>query len=313
MDVLCVGIAVADAIGRPIDVIPEKARLALFDKMELHTGGCPLNTAIALSRLGFSSGLIAKVGNDGFGDFIINQLEKEGVDTRGVVRDPEASTSFTFIMVSSDGERRFLHTMGANATLCYEDMNTDIFSEARVLCVSGVGLMPRLDGDGLARTLETGKQHGLITCLDTAYNDRRTDWQDMMRPSFPLVDYFLPSVEEAEAISGKSNPEEMASFFKDQGCKVVAIKLGSEGVYLLTDDGGMRFPIYKVQPVDTSGAGDSWVAGFIAGLLNNLPLDQCAELGNATAAHCIMAVGCTAGVKPLQEIQAFQKTAAPRG
>ena len=87
MDVICVGISVADAIGRPIDVIPEKARLALFDRMELHSGGCALNSAIALAKLGVSTGLISKVGNDGFGDFLLKECGKVGVDTRGVVQD----------------------------------------------------------------------------------------------------------------------------------------------------------------------------------------------------------------------------------
>lgn len=310
MDVLCVGIAVADAIGRPIDVIPEKARLALFDRMELHTGGCPLNTAIALAKLGFSSGLIAKVGIDGFGDFLIKELHQAGVDTRGVVRDPVASTSFTFIMVSSDGERRFLHTMGANATFHFGDVRQDLFSEARILCIGGAYLMPRFDGEGAAGTLQAAKRRGLITCLDTAYNDRIQDWFKLMAPCFSHLDYFLPSVEEAERISGRSKPDEMAKFFRDQGCKVVAIKMGGRGCFLLADEGGRFFPIYRVKVVDTSGAGDSWVAGFLAGLLRGIPLDQCAELGNATAAHCIMAVGCTTGVKPLAEIQAFQKAAA---
>ena len=104
----------------------------------------------------------------------------------------------------------------------------------------------------------------------------------------------------------------MARAFKDKGCGVVAIKSGGEGCYLLTDEGGKSFPVYQVTPVDTSGAGDSWVAGFLCGILNEMPLDQCAELGNATAAHCITAVGCTTGVKPLAEVQEFQKTTPQR-
>ena len=168
--------------------------------------------------------------------------------------------------------------------------------------------MPAFDGEGAAQTLQAAKQKGLITALDTAYNDRIEDWFALMQPCFPHLDYFLPSIEEAEAISGQSTPEDMAKFFMDQGCGVAGIKCGGEGSYLLTEDGGQHFPVYKVDPVDTSGAGDSWVAGFLCGLLKELPLDDCALLGNATAAHCIQAVGCTAGVKSLEEIQAFQRS-----
>ena len=309
MDVICVGISVADAIGRPIDVIPEKARLALFDRMELHSGGGALNSAIALAKLGVSTGLISKVGNDGFGDFLLKECGKVGVDTRGVVQDDQDSTAFTFIMVSSDGERRFLHTLGVNATFCFEDVNRDLFSEAKILCIGGAYLMPEFDGEDAGKTLAAAREAGLSTCMDTAYNDRIENWLELMEPCFPHLDYFVPSVEEAEAISGQSNPEDMAKFFKDKGCRVVAIKLGNQGSYLLTDDEGELFPIYKIDAIDTSGAGDSWVAGFLTGILNDLPLNDCAELGNAAAAHCIMAVGCTTGVKPLADVQAFQDTA----
>ena len=83
-EVVCLGIFVADALGRPIDTIPEKARLQLFDRMELHTGGCAVNTGIAMAKLGMNVGVIGKVGDDGFGDFLIKVLSSHGVDTKGV-------------------------------------------------------------------------------------------------------------------------------------------------------------------------------------------------------------------------------------
>lgn len=303
-DVVCLGIMVADAIGRPIDTIPEKARLQLFDRMELHTGGCAINTGIALAKLGVSGGVIGKVGEDGFGDFLISEAERHGLDTRGMVRDTEASTSFTFIMVSSDGERRFLHTFGANATLCADDVNMDIVKEAKILHVAGAFLMPTFDGEQTARVLKEAKALGVTTTLDTAYNDRLEDWLGTIEPCLPHLDFFLPSIEEAERISGMSDPADMVRFFRDKGCGAVGIKLGREGCYVVADE-EVRLPIFEVETVDSSGAGDCWIAGFLTGLLRGWDIERSARLGNATAAHCVQAVGCTTGVKSFDEIAEF--------
>lgn len=306
-DVVCLGIFVADALGRPIDTIPEKARLQLFDRMELHTGGCAVNTGIAMAKLGTDVGVIGKVGDDGFGDFLIKELKADGVNTKGVVRDPKTSTSFTFIMIASDGERRFLHTLGANATFCIDDVNMGIVKKAKLLHIAGTFLMPTFDGEQTAQTLQKAKAAGVITSLDTAYNDRLKDWLGVIKPSFPHLDYFLPSIEEAERISGRKEPKEIAQFFRDLGCKNVGIKLGREGSYVLTADGEVRVPIYKVETVDSSGAGDCWIAGFLTGVLKKWDVERAARFGNAVAAHCVQAIGCTAGVKNLKEVLAFQK------
>ncbi|NOZ24193.1 MAG: sugar kinase [Planctomycetes bacterium] len=306
-DVVCLGIFVADALGRPIDTIPEKARLQLFDRMELHTGGCAVNTGIAMAKLGTDVGVIGKVGDDGFGDFLIKELQSAGVDTRGVVRDKEASTSFTFIMIASDGERRFLHTMGANATFCIDDVNMDIVKEAKLLHVAGSYLMSTFDGAQTAEVLRQAKEAGVTTSLDTAYNDRLDDWLGVIKPSFPYIDYFVPSIEEAERISGKKTPKDIAEFFRDNGCRNVGLKLGREGCYVRTGDVEVKVPIYKVETIDSSGAGDCWIAGFLTGVINGWDVEKAAKFGNAAAAHCVQAIGCTAGVKTLEEVLEFQK------
>ena len=104
-EVTCVGILVADVVGRPIDALPAHGLLALVERMELHSGGCAANTGIALAKLGVETAILGKVGDDGFGDFLVNRFEKYGVDTGGVVRDPHTATSATMVMVHADGER----------------------------------------------------------------------------------------------------------------------------------------------------------------------------------------------------------------
>jgi sugar/nucleoside kinase (ribokinase family) len=306
--VACVGILVADAIGRPIDTIPEKARLQLFDQMELHVGGCAANTGIALAKLGVDVSVIGKVGHDGFGDFLIKAIGRWGVNTDSIVRCEEASTSFTFIMVSSDGERRFLHTIGANATFTDKDVNMRAVQDAKIVHVAGSFLMPTFDGVQTAKVLKAARKAGVRTALDTAYNDRVKDWLGKIKPCFPHLDWFMPSIEEAEKISGRKDFREMARFFREGGCRNVAIKLGREGSYVLTDDEEAHVPIYKVKTVDTSGAGDCFAAGFLCGILKEWSAEESARFGNAVAAHCVQAIGCTTGVTCFEDIRKFQKS-----
>ncbi len=305
--VVCVGILVADAIGRPIDTIPDKARLQLFDQMELHVGGCAANAGIALAKLGVKTSVIGKVGADGFGDFLIKAIGDWGVDTRPIVRDKKASTSFTFIMVSSDGERRFLHTIGANATFTDKDVDMSVVKKAKIMHVAGSFLMPTFDGAQTAKVLKAAQKAGVTTSLDTAFNDRTTDWLGKIKPCFPHLDWFMPSIEEAEKISGKKDYRDMARFFRGSGCKNVAIKLGRDGSYVLTDTEEAHIPIYKVKTVDCSGAGDCFAAGFLCGQLKGWSAEDSARFGNAVAAHCVQAIGCTSGVTCFEDIRQFMK------
>ncbi len=309
MDVCCLGILVADAVGSPIDEPPPKGRLKLFDKMELHIGGCAANSGIAMAKLGLSVGVAGKVGDDVFGRFVRETLEAAGVDAAGGVTDAEAPTAFTFVMVSSDGERRFVHTMGANATLCEEDVDLDWVTQAKVLHVAGTMVMPTFDGEQTARVLAAAQEAGITTSMDLVFNDRVEDYWPLVGPCLPHLDMFLPSIEEAERVAGTSDPEGIAQRVHEAGCPVVAVKLGREGSYVSGEGQAERVPCYVVNVVDASGAGDSFVAGFLAGRLRGWSLVQSARLGNAVAAHCIQALGCTAGVRDFESTRRFQDTA----
>ncbi|HID95064.1 MAG TPA: sugar kinase [Candidatus Latescibacteria bacterium] len=306
-DVVCLGILVADVMGKPIDTIPAENRLALFEKMELHIGGCAANTGIALTRLGARVRVVGKVGADGFGDFILNTLKENNIDANWVVRDPEAGTPFTFAMISSKGKRRFLHCLGTNATFNLSDIDLRSIRSTRILHIAGTYLMPRLDGEGTAQVLREAKRAGVKTSLDTAYNDQIQNWERIITPSLPYIDYFLPSVEEAQKITGETSPERMAAVLKDICPGVVGIKLGPKGFLLKTDRIEKVIPPYEVRVIDTSGAGDAFVAGFLRGVLEGWDFEECARLGNAVASFCIRAIGCTAGVRPLGETLEFMR------
>ena len=304
-EVVSIGILVADAMGKPIDTIPDEDRLALFDTMELHIGGCAANTGIALSKLGGKVKVIGKVGVDGFGDFVIGELRKSGVDADGVVKDPGVSTSFTFVMISSKGRRRFLHCLGANASFSSVDVDFDAVRSAHLVHVAGTYLMSTFDGEQTAEVLREAKRAGAMTSLDTAYNDRIEDWEGLISPSLPYIDYLLPSIEEAERITGVSDPVQMARQLKRACPGVVGIKMSAEGFLLKTDQVEKVLPAYSVEVVDTSGAGDCFVAGFLKGVLEGWDEERCGLFGNAVASFCIQAIGCTSGVRSSEETLRF--------
>ena len=329
MDVLSLGIFVVDVLGRPIDRFPDKGKLALFDELEIHSGGCANNTAIALARLGISVGAMGKIGNDAFGNLILQTLTENGVDTTGMVtvENPQGTgpratsrgnqstvgTSFTFVAVASDGERSFCHYLGANGELAEAELNWDIIKTAKILHIGGALVMPTFDGEPMANVLQKAKALGITTSLDTAW-DATGKWLETLEPCLPYVDIFLPSLVEAQhLVTSKSPPlQEIAQFFRDYGIHTVAIKMGTQGSYVCRGPVGgtslsrypaeeIFVPAYPVNVVDTTGAGDAYVAGFLAGTVMGWDLKATAELASATGAACVTAIGTTTGIQNLEE------------
>lgn len=301
MDVLSLGIYVVDVLGRPIDEFPEKGKLVLFDELEIHTGGCANNTAIALTRLGLSAGAMGKVGTDAFGDLILQKLRDNGIDTGGMQQDPGSSTSFTFVAVASDGERTFYHYIGANGELCEADLDWEVIKSAKILHIAGALVMPRFDGAPMANVLQKAKTLGITTSLDTAY-DATGKWMETLEPCLPYVDMFLPSIVEAQQLTGLSDAREIAQFLRrSYGIHTIAIKMGEDGSYVSTPEREHFATAYPVTAVDATGAGDAYVAGFLAGTLMGWDLKATAELASATGAACVTAIGTTAGIQNLEE------------
>ena len=301
MDVLSLGIYVVDVLGRPIDQFPEKGKLVLFDELEIHTGGCANNVAIALARLGISAGAMGKVGTDTFGDRILQGLIDDGINTIGMQQDANTDTSFTFVAVASDGERTFYHYIGANGELCEADLNWEVIESAKILHIAGALVMPRFDGAPMANVLRKVKELGITISLDTAY-DATGKWMETLEPCLPYVDMFMPSIVEAQHLTGLSDYREITQFLRNNyGIHTIVIKMGENGSYASTPETEYLAPAYPVNAVDATGAGDAYVAGFLAGTIMNWDLKATAKLASATGAACVTAIGTTAGIKNLEE------------
>jgi sugar/nucleoside kinase (ribokinase family) len=313
IEVVSAGIIVADILAQPIDRYPEKGRLVLFDRLELHVGGCAANVANALGKLGRSAAVMGRVGVDAFGEHCVAEIEASHVDASGIVRTPGAPTSATFVAIASDGERAFFHIIGANALFSLADIDMTVVRRAKVLLVAGTFVMPALDGQPTATLLKRAKEAGLTTVLDTVYNDRVPNPLTVLGPALPYLDYFVPNLTEAELVTGARGPRPAAEVLLGRGCRCVVIKLGQEGVYCLTGAGEeFRVPAYRVTVVDATGAGDAWVAGFLTGLLEGWPLREALLFGNAVGGQAVQTVGGTTGIPTFAAVRRFQQEAELR-
>lgn len=299
-DVVCLGILVADVIALPFDQLPPTGALGFVDTVSLHGGGCALNTASALTRLGRTAAVAGKVGDDALGDFLLHLLDERGVERRGVIRDPSASTSATVVLVRGDGERTFLHAKGANAQLDMRELDPEPLFSGRCLHIAGALVLDALDGEPCAALLAEARRRGLVTSLDTVW-DASGRWERLL-PCLPHVDVLAPSLAEALAISGECDVEKAAGWLRRAGAREVVIKLGPDGCYVAGK--GYVEPV-QVEAVDGTGAGDAFVAGLLHGVLDEWPLARSARLANAAGALATTAVGAADGVRNLRETLAL--------
>ncbi|MBR2861355.1 MAG: carbohydrate kinase family protein [Clostridia bacterium] len=307
--VACVGILVADIIVSTVEKYPEKGKLENVDAITVHNGGNAMTAALNLRSLGVESAIFGKVGNDIYGNYLNDILVNKEVDVRGLSHDDSVQTSASIVILDSSGERSFFHCVGANAVFSVDDVDFSVLEEYDMVFVTGSFLLSRFDGKETMEFLKKCKEMGKTTFLDVCW-DASGRWGELLDCSMPYIDYFMPSIDEAVNIAQKSEPDEIAQVFMDKGVKNVIIKLGSKGSYmrLAGQEKGTVYPCYKVENVvDTTGAGDSFCSGFLAGFARGESLEDCIKFANATGAHCVQAKGASAGIKDYDTIKSFMK------
>lgn len=282
-DIACLGVAVADIAVGTLARYPESGTLVRVDHTSIYAGGNAANTAMALAALGLHVSLTARVGADWMGGIVLDILSSRGIDISPVRRDAVRETGCSIVLFDQTGERSFITNLGANDALSEDDIDWETLRKSRLLHVGGALLLQSLDGEPMARILRRAKELGLNTCLDTSW-DAQGRWGELIAPCLAFTDLFLPSAVEAQRITGESDPKAMAQVLLAQGARVVSIKMGAQGSRTFTAQEDIATPAFKVQPVSANGAGDSYVAGFIAGWMNGLPLRETAALAGACGA-----------------------------
>ena len=167
--------------------------------------------------------------------------------------------------------------------------------------------MKTFDGEETKNFLARCKEMGKTTFLDVCW-DASGRWGELINMAMPYIDYFMPSIDEAKNIAGKTDPGEIADVFTSVGAKNIIIKLGSEGSYLKLEgeEKGKIFPPFRVEnAVDTTGAGDSFCSGFLASFARGKSPEECMIFANATGACCVTEKGATTGIKTYEDTVRF--------
>jgi sugar/nucleoside kinase (ribokinase family) len=306
MDAAIFGLIVADLIASPFNLRepPKPGGLQLLKTIELTTGGNVCNTGVAMAKLGARVAAAGVVGTDVLGAAVIDRLKQAGLDTSCVFADARQQTSATVVAVEPGGERCFFHTPGATTLLDAASFRRCIptFANCAYVQVGYFGLLPSLTDD-LPNVLGELRRAAPQTkiALDTVNPPAAAE---KLWPILPHLDLFCPSRTEAEALTGEKDPKRMVATFRARGAKpnsLIAIKLDAEGCYL--DDGraSVFCPAYRIDCVDTTGAGDTWFGGLLVALRRDMPLERAGQFANRAAADCCTALGASAGVRSFDE------------
>jgi sugar/nucleoside kinase (ribokinase family) len=302
-DVLVLGDANPDLVLRGGDVRPAFGQAErLVDEAKLTIGGSGAIFACGAVRLGLSIRFVGVVGDDVFGRFMRDELDARGVDTSGLIVDPDRPTGLT-VVLSEPEDRAMLTALGPIGELSAASIDPTLIADARHVHVSSYYLQRSLAPD-LPRMFADVQARGGTTSVDPNW-DPSGRWGEGLVKLLALVDVFLPNAMEAYSLGHISELDEAIARLREAGAGTVVVKLdagGARAVSLGVDASveGLRIPVR-----DTTGAGDSFDAGFLAAWLHGQPIDQALAFANACAAISTTTTGGTTGQATREEALAL--------
>lgn len=297
-DYTSMGFYTFDALCRPVNDLPPGGGTFFVDDFALAVSGAAGSASIVAAKHGLRVQAVGGVGHDLMGDWVLRRLDDFGVDRQMMQRCDGFMTSSSIVTTRPDGARPALHKRGATAGFYIDDAQADRVLDTRILHIGGVGLMDAMDKGRNAELLQAARARGATTTLDVFAST--ADDLPLIRPLLAHTDYFMPSEEEAMALSGMTDFEDIAAFLLDQGVGAVILTLGAQGA-MYRDRSGARIdlPAYLVDVVCTCGCGDCFNAGFATGLHLGKPIADCIRMGQAASAQNATGLGSQAGVVDL--------------
>lgn len=302
-DIVSIGTVAYDMILRTVDETAFQRDTTLLRDVGVSSGGAAMIQTITAARLGCKTAIVGKMAKDVFGTYLLNELRAAGVDSDYLIQSPDAKTALTFALVREDGNRHFLgYTGSTNQTLCVQEINLEVIKQAKIVSYGSFFWMKSLDQTGVSILLHTAKEAGAQTVADCA-SDSFHQGKEIVLRNLPLIDYFIPSYVEAEYLTGEKEPEVMAHKLLGAGCRNVIIKLGAEGCLVTDGKQEKRIAaIHSKEVCDTTGAGDSFVGGFMAGLIDGKDIWNSAEYANAVAAVSVTGLGALTALRNKQQV-----------
>jgi len=293
-DVSVVGLYILDILGRPVEAIPPGGNVEFIDEIRLTVAGTAGGTVVDLAKLGLNCQAVGAVGDDEKADFVLGHMSKIGIGCDLMQQLEGVETSATILNVRANGERPALHCRGASDHFDVSAEDLPKVLDCRFLHLGGTGLLAKLDGLPSRDLLKAGQEAGCVTTWDLVGATPET-WE-FVEPLLPHIDYFIPSIEEAEILSGLTGVEDNIQFFQNRGVKCCVLTMGGDGSMIANGDDRVHVPVYDIEVVDTTGCGDAYTAGFIAGLADGRPLVECGHLGTAAASLVASGLGSDAGI-----------------
>jgi fructokinase len=285
-------------------------------------GGAPANVAVGVARLGYRAGFLGQVGDDDFGHFLADTVAEAGVDVGGLLFSPAARTALAFVSLRSDGERSFMFYRHPSADMLWrpEDVDREYVASTRIFHHGSISLIGEPSRSATLAAVEYARAGGALISYDP--NLRLALWPsaDAARAgilaAWPYADLIKVSEEELVFLTGDDHVERAARSLWSERLKLLVVTLGAAGCMYITPGGSGVVAGFKVSPVDTTGAGDGFVAGLLAGLLDcgmsweAADLERAMRLGNAVGALATTQKGAIPALPTRAGVEAFLQKAA---
>ncbi|WP_336653926.1 sugar kinase [Leclercia adecarboxylata] len=308
LDVITIGEAMA------MFVATKTGELSAVDQFMKRVAGAELNVATGLARLGLKVGWVSRVSNDSFGQFVLDTLKKEGIETAGVTLDGRYPTGFQLKSKVTDGTDpivEYFRKGSAASHLSVEDFNPVWFTAARHLHLSGVAaaLSPSSYAllDHAAGAMKAaGKTISFDPNLRPVLWKSEAEMVEKLNHLAFQADWVLPGVKEGQILTGEKTPEGIADFYLNRGVKAVILKTGADGAWFKTADGeqGAVAAVKVENVVDTVGAGDGFAVGVVSALLEGKTLHQAITRGNIIGSLAIQVQGDSEGLPTREQLEA---------
>ncbi|HEI4270352.1 TPA: ribokinase [Staphylococcus aureus] len=262
-------------------------------------GGKGANQAIATARMQADTTFITKIGTDGVADFILEDFKVAHIDTSYIIKTAEAKTGQAFITVNAEGQNTIYVYGGANMTMTPEDV---INAKDAIINADFVVAQLEVPIPAIISAFEIAKAHGVTTVLNPA------PAKALPNELLSLIDIIVPNETEAELLSGikvtnEQSMKDNANYFLSIGIKTVLITLGKQGTYFATKNQSQHSEAYKVNAIDTTAAGDTFIGAFVSRLNKSQDnLADAIDFGNKASSLTVQKHGAQASIPLLEEV-----------
>jgi ribokinase len=288
--------------------LPRAGESLLATNLKFFSGGKGANQAVGLARLGGRTTFVGAVGKDIIGDFLVQSLERNGIDNHWVKRDPDRSTGCAFIMILPSGDNCIVVDPAANLGLTVRDLER---AEKVIAQADAVSTVLEVPLEVVEAALRLGRRHAKITVLDAG--PPRCCPCEILK----LADVVSPNETELEALSGEKvsnldSARQAAEKVLDLGARQLVLKLGAEGSMLVSRTGAKHFPAFKIQVVDPTAAGDAFTAALTLELAAGKEIDEAIRFANLAGALAVTKLGAQPSLPTRKEVEAFAAQALSR-